>query len=425
MEEIIRLPYGDGTREFNISGLKPLKILKPKDYSGTNNYRDLIQGAIEKPMYGPSLKDIARGKSSAVILVSDKTRRTLAKEIVPDILEELSQCGIPLSRIAVIIAVGAHPMLTEEEIVSLLGDDVAGSVTVVNHNCREDFSLEYKGLSSRGTPIHINKTLLEADLKILTGSINYHDFAGFSGGAKSILPGISGRSTISHNHLLLLHPVFGAGYNPMAKAGILDGNPVHEDMEEIAELVNPDFLINVVFNADGELLQVVSGNWRLAHRMGCKTIEDIFSADIEEKADLVLVSAGGYPFDINFYQVMKSVINTMGMIKENGTIILVASCKEGLGAEHFKEWLSIESPLKLEEELRKDFNMIGKIAYDIRVGLKGKRVLMISDLPGEDVELLGFKNANSLEEAKEMLALKDEATMYIVPYGNITVAKTS
>jgi len=425
MEEIIRLPYGDGTREFNISGLKPLKILKPKDYSGTNNYRDLIQGAIKKPMYGPSLKDIASGKSSAVILVSDKTRRTLAKEIIPDILEELSQCGIPLSRIAVIIAVGAHPMLTEEEIVSLLGDGVAGSVTVMNHNCREDFSLEYKGLSSRGTPIHINKTLLDADLKILTGSINYHDFAGFSGGAKSILPGISGRSTISHNHLLLLHPIFRSGYNPMAKAGILDGNPVHEDMEEIAELVNPDFLINVVFNAAGELLQVVSGNWRLTHRMGCKTIEDIFSADIEEKADLVLVSAGGYPFDINFYQAMKSVINTMGMIKENGTIILVASCKEGLGAEHFKEWLSIESPLKLEEELRKDFNMIGKIAYDIRVGLKGKRVLMISDLPGEDVELLGFKNANSLEEAKEMLSLKDEATMYIVPYGNITVARTS
>jgi len=425
MEEIIRLPYGDGTREFNISGLKPLKILKPRDYPGANNYRDLIQEAIKKPMYGPSLRDIARGKNSAAILVSDKTRRTLAKEIVPDILEELSRCGIPLSRITVIIAVGAHPMLTEEEIVSLLGEDVAGSVTVVNHNCREDSSLGYKGLSSRGTPIYINKIFLDADLKILTGSINYHDFAGFSGGAKSILPGVSGLSTISHNHLLLLHPVFGSGYNPKAKAGILDENPVHEDMEEIAGLVNPDFLINVVFNADGELLQVVSGNWRLAHRIGCKTIEDVFSADIEEKADLVLVSSGGYPFDINFYQAMKSVINTMGMIKENGTIILVASCKEGLGAEHFKEWLSIESPLKLEEELRKDFNMIGKIAYDIRVGLKGTRVLMISDLPGEDVELLGFKNANSLEEAKEILSLKDEATMYIVPYGNITVARTS
>jgi len=424
MEEIIRLPYGKTEREFSIEGLTLLGILKPKRYPEIKDQKEAIYRAIRNPDYGQSLLEIARGKGSAVILVSDKTRRTLAKEIVPVILEELTKSGIPLSRITIIIAVGAHPMLTRDEIKALLGEEITDTVTVVNHNCRDMSSLEYRGISSRGTPIYINKIFLEADLKILTGAVNYHDFAGFSGGAKSILPGISGFPTISHNHLMLLDPSFGSGYNPMASAGVLDGNPVHEDMEETAELTGIDFIINTVVNADGKLSGIVSGtDWKKAHRAGCKMIEEIFSAEIREKADAVLVSAGGYPFDINFYQVMKSVINTMQMIKDDGGIILTASCSEGLGADNLREWLNIESPVRLEEELRKDFNMIGKIAYDIRVGLKDKKVVMITDLPKEEVEFLGFQKADSLEEAKEILSLRENSTIYVVPYGNITTAR--
>jgi nickel-dependent lactate racemase len=223
---------------------------------------------------------------------------------------------------------------------------------------------------------------------------------------------------------MLLDPAFGKGYNPMASAGILDGNPVHEDMEEIAELIGIHFIINTVFNAGGKLSGVFSGtDWKQAHRAGCKVIQEIFSAEIRERTDAVLVSAGGYPFDINFYQVMKSVINTMQMIKDGGGIILTASCSEGLGTDNLREWLDIESPVKLEEELRKDFNMIGKIAYDIRVGLKDKKVVMITDLPEEDVEFLGFQKADSLEEAREILSLRENSTIYVVPYGNITTAR--
>lgn len=423
MEEIIRLPYWDKVVEFKLSRIKSIRVLKPRDYLGIDDSKNLIYKAIKSPTYGPSLEEIAKKKESAVILVSDKTRRTLAKEVIPILLEELSSIGVPLNRITIIIAVGAHPMLKKDEIEELLGKDVVSSVNVINHNCRDEASLKYEGVSSRGTPIYINKIFLEAELKILTGSINYHDFAGFSGGPKSILPGISGFSTISHNHLLLLNPEFGSGYNPKAKAGILDGNPVHEDMEEVAELANPDFLINVVFNANGQLVQVVSGRWKPAHRAGCKTIEKIFSVKVEKRADIVLVSSGGYPFDINFYQVMKSLINTMDIVKENGTIVLVASCKEGLGTEDLKKWLNIGSPTKLEKELREDFNMIGKIAYDIKIGLRGKRILMLTDLPKEDVELLGFEKINSLDEIEERLCLKDTDTIYVVPYGNITTPK--
>lgn len=326
--------------------------------------------------------------------------------------------------VAVIIAVGAHPMLTEEEIEHLLGSDVVGRVTVVNHDSKDFSSLEYRGVSSRGTPIYINRAFLEAELKIITGSVNYHDFAGFSGGAKSIVPGVSGFSTISHHHLMLLNPSFGEGYNHLATAGVMKGSPVHEDMEEIAELTGPDFIVNVVFNAEGRLSQIVSGSdWKRAHGAGCKTIERIFSVKARERADVVLVSAGGYPFDINFYQAMKSIMNTMDIVKDNGVIVLVASCTEGLELEQFREWLNIESPVNLERELRKSFNMIGKIAYDIKVGLKGKRVLMITDLSKEEVELLGFQKIDSLEEAKNVLSWEEESTLYVVPYGNITLAK--
>lgn len=426
MEEIIKLPYGDIEKEFNLKGLRVLGVLKPQKYPEIVEQKDAIYKAIKTPEYGSSLIDIAKGKRSAVILVSDKTRRTLAKEVVPILLEELTKGGIPLSSIVIIVAVGAHHMLTEEEIEHLLGRDVTEAVTVINHNCRDESSLEYRGVSSKGTPIYINKIYLESELKILTGAVNYHDFAGFSGGAKSILPGISGFSTISHNHIMLLNPSFGTGYNPMATAGILEGNPVHEDMEEVAELVGIDFIINTVFNAEGKLSIIVSGtNWKQAHRAGCKAIEEIFSVEVKGKADIVLVSAGGYPFDINFYQVMKSVINTMKMIKEDGAIILVASCKEGLGTENLREWLNIESPTKLEKELRNNFNMIGKIAYDIRVGIGKRKVIMITDLPEEEVKLLGFQKADTLEEIKEILSLRNDPTLYIVPYGNITIARSS
>lgn len=423
MEKTVELPYGTTIKEFDISDFKLLGILKSNRYPEIEDPREVIYNAIKNPNYGLPLRELAKNKKSAAILVSDKTRRTYIKEILPILLEELARDGIPLGKIVIIIAVGAHPLLTEEEIQSLVGEDIVNNVTVMNHNCRDISSLEYRGISSRGTPVFLNKFFLEADLKILTGAINYHDFAGFSGGAKSILPGISGSNTISHNHLLLLNPVFGAGYNPLATAGNIEGNPVHEDMEEIAGLLDPDFLINVVFNADGKLCRVVSGNWKLAHRAGCKTVEEIFSAKVKEKADVVLVSAGGYPFDINLYQAMKSVINTMNIVKDDGFIILVSECSEGLGTENLKEWLNIEPPERLEEELRKDFNMIGKIAYDIKIGLKEKKVLMISDLSEKDIKLLGFRKINTLEEVKDVISLKRETSLYVVPYGNITLPK--
>lgn len=426
MEEIIKLPYGDKEREFDIKGLKLLGILKPQKYPEVIDQKDAIYTAIRKPKYGVPLIEIAKGKQSAVVLVSDKTRRTLVREIIPILLEELIKGGILLSNITIIIAIGAHPMLTEEEIKSLLGEDILRAVTIINHDCKDKSSLAYRGVSSRGTPIYLNKKYLEAELKILTGAVNYHDFAGFSGGAKSILPGISGFSTISHNHLMLLNPLFGTGYNPMATAGILEGNPVHEDMEEIAELAGIDFIINTVFNTEGKLSKIVSGtNWRQAHSSGCRTIEEIFAVEVKERADIVLVSAGGYPFDINLYQAMKSIINTMKIVKEDGIIVLVASCKEGLGTENLKDWLNIESPVRLERELRNSFNMIGKIAYDIRIGIGKRKIFMVTDLAENEVEFLGFRKIKDLEEIRELLHLKDNSTLYVVPYGNITIAKPS
>ena len=354
MEEIIRLAYGETAKKFSISGLKLLGILKPHSYTELKNQQEAIHKAIRNPDYGPPVGDIAQGKKSAVILVSDKTRRTLAREIVPPLLDELSRGGVPSSGITVIIAVGAHPMLTEEEIEHILGSDVVGRVTVVNHDSKDFSSLEYRGVSSRGTPIYINRAFLEAELKIITGSVDYHDFAGLSGGAKSIVPGVSGFSTISHNHLMVLNPSFGEGYNHLATAGVMKGNPVHEDMEEIAELTGPDFIVNVVFNAEGRLSQIASGSdWKRACGAGCKTIERIFSVKARERADVVLVSAGRYPFDINFYQAMKSITNTMDIVKDNGVIVLVASCTEGLELEQFREWLNIESPVNLERVEKK------------------------------------------------------------------------
>jgi len=426
MEKVITLPYGNTQLNIDIAGFNLLGILKPNYYPEIKLPEKAIYNALRNPLYGPPLIELARNKKDAVILVSDKTRRTFVKEIIPFILEELSSGGVPSSRVTIVIAVGAHPMLKDEEIKELLGEEIVRTVTIVNHNCRDEQSLTYIGVTSRGTPIYVNRLLLDADLKILTGAINYHDFAGFSGGAKSILPGVSGFSTISHNHLLLLNPEFGSGYNPEATSGILSGNPVHEDMEEVANLVKPDFLINVVFNSEMKLSQIVSGDWKLAHSLGCKIVESIFSARVKEKSDVVLVSSGGFPFDINLYQAMKAIINTIHLVKDDGTIILLASCKEGLGAEGFKEWLEKDDIEKLERDLRAEFNMIGKIAYDVRVRLKDINIVTVAELVKDEVNLFGFKKAISTKEALE-LALSnvhsDNPTLYVIPYGNITIGR--
>jgi len=423
MEEVI-LPYGDTQLNIDISKFNLLGVLKPKYYPEIKSKEKAIYNALRSPLYGPPLIDLAKNKKSAVIIVSDKTRRTFIREIIPFILEELSKGGIPTSRVTIVIAVGAHPMLKDEEIKDLLGEEVVEAVTVVNHNCRDTWALKYIGVTSRGTPIYINKLVLEADLKILTGAINYHDFAGFSGGAKSILPGVSGFSTISHNHLLLLNPEFGSGYNPEATSGILSGNPVHEDMEEVASLVKPEFLINVVFNAEMKLSQIVSGNWKLAHSVGCKIAKGIFSSKVKEKSDVGLVSSGGFPFDINFYQAMKSIINTLPLVKDGGNIILLASCKEGLGEDGFREWLKKDDVEKLERDLRAEFNMVGKIAYDVKVRFKNIKVMIVTDLSEEEVSLFGFKKAiDSKEALKSVLSNSDKPNLYVIPYGNITVGR--
>jgi nickel-dependent lactate racemase len=242
------------------------------------------------------------------VVASDITRAWARFDIfLPHILNELNRAGVPDIDIVLIVALGAHRINTLEEQITVYGQEVVDRVKIVQSYApiAEDFT--HIGTTSRGVPVSINKEILNANKVILTGGIVYHPMGGFGGGRKSILPGVAGYATIQANHSFCLSDVVGQGTNSNCASGKLDGNVMNEDMIEIAEMVNPDFIFNVTQTEDGKFARFFAGHWLKAWLEGCKTVEEIFGVTITEKVDLVIASTGGYPKDINLYQANKTM----------------------------------------------------------------------------------------------------------------------
>jgi nickel-dependent lactate racemase len=328
-------------------------------------------------------------------------------------LDELYEAGVKKEDISVVLALGSHRRHTEEEKIRLLGERVYNEVKCIDSDADDCVRM---GVTSSGTPVDIFRLVAEADRRICVGNIEYHYFAGYSGGAKAIMPGVSTPSAIQANHSKMILDD--------AKAGKLEGNPVREDLEEAIKYCPIDFIVNVVLDEKKEIIYSVAGDYIKAHREGCKFLDKIYKIRLKEKADIIIVSQGGAPKDLNLYQTQKALDNAKHAVKDGGIIILAGSCKEGLGSQIFEEWMTqANTPDDLISRIRENFKLGGHKAAAIALVLKKAKIFLVSELEHELVKSIFMEPYDTVQEAYNdaIKELGDDAKVLIMPYGGSTL----
>jgi nickel-dependent lactate racemase len=397
-------------------------ILIPRKTSPVAALPQAIDTALEQPTKSPPLDTFVRKGDAVVIVVSDLTRYTGANSFLPHLTRHISRKGIPDKDVSIIFALGIHRPMTVHEQKRVVGDEVAERFTMENHATKDDTRLVALGETTRGTPVVLNRRVAEADKVILTGTIGYHYLAGFGGGRKSIIPGVASYDACVATHLLVLDPTK-PGRHPQARAGNLRGNPMHEDMLEALAFLPPVFLFNTVLSADRAILSLAAGNGEAAFYEGCRFVDQYCKIPINEKADVVIASCGGFPKDINFIQSHKTLEYAMNALKPGGVMILAAACTEGLGHPDFARWLQFQDPVGMEAALRKHFQINGQTAYATLLKARRARILLLSELPDATVHALSMTPVRSLEEAlSEAYRLMGEnASIYVIPHGSLVL----
>ena len=404
--------------------LEPNKVELPQRTAAEH-----IRWALDHPVDSAPLKELVKAGDKVCIVISDVTRRWQSPETyIPVLVAELEAAGVRDEDMLIISATGTHRRQTPEEHAGLVTQAVYDRITLVDHVCTDEENLAYVGTTTRGTPVWLDKRALACDKIILTGGVVYHFMAGFGGGRKSILPGISGRETIMKNHNLALNPGLGAGSNPEVRSANMNAsNPVHADMMEACSMVNPTFLVNVVVNDDQEIIAAFAGNWITAHRAACDLVDRMYGVPAREKTPLVIASAGGYPKDLNFYQTIKTLCNALEVVEKDGTIILVTRSQEGFGnADTERQIAGFSTMLEREKDLRENFSIGAFIGYLFAESAEKYHMIVVT---GMDQAAFGSAKIHAVKTLDEALELSRrlnggrDLRATLMPHGANTLPK--
>ena len=384
-----------------------------------------IHWALEHPIDSAPLRELVKPGETVCIVISDVTRRWQSPETyIPILIEELEHAGIRDEDMLIISATGTHRTQTPEEHMGLVTKAVYDRIRVVDHVCTDEANLVHVGDTSRGTPVWLDKRAMNCDHIVLTGGVVFHFMAGFGGGRKSILPGISGRETIMKNHNLALNPGLGNGSNPEVRsANLSDSNPVHADMVEACAMAKPTFLLNVVVDDDQKVISAFAGNWKTAHEAACQLVDTMYGVQIRERTPMVIASAGGFPKDLNFYQTIKTLCNALAVVEENGTIILVTRSEEGFGNEDTRRIIA-DYPTMLEREkaLRENFSIGAFIGYLFAESAEKYHMIAVTGIPQVEFGTAKIHVVATLDEAlamaKDLNGGKDLRTTLLPPGAN-------
>lgn len=409
----LTIGFGSIPQEVSISDNLVMDILKANEVEIGLTGIDEIKRSLKAPIGTKRLKDIVKSGEKVVIITSDITRPVPSYKIIPSILDEIYEAGINKEDIVVVLALGSHRVHTDEEKIKLLGERVYNEVKCIDSDANDCVRM---GETKSGTPVDIFRVVAEADRRICVGNIEYHYFAGYSGGAKAIMPGVSTPSAIQANHSKMILDD--------AKAGKLEGNPVREDLEEAITYCPIDFIVNVVLDEKKEIIYSVAGDYIKAHREGCRFLDKIYKKELKEKADIIIVSQGGAPKDLNLYQTQKALDNAKHAIKDGGIIILVGSCKEGLGSQIFEEWMiEANAPDDLITRIRQNFRLGGHKAAAIALILKKAKIFLVSEMEHELVKTIFMEPYDTVQEAYNaaIKELGDDVKVLIMPYGGSTL----
>ena len=363
----------------------------------------------------PRLRDTVRPGETIAIVTSDITRPMPTAKVMPALLDELYAGGVRPEDITLVFALGSHRQHTEAERRKLAGERAYSEIQCVDSD--PDDCVSY-GTTSRGTPVDITRVVAEADRRICLGNIEYHYFAGYSGGAKAIMPGVSTRAAIQANHSRMVLPE--------CCAGNLETNPLRLDIEEAGAMVGVDFILNVVLSEHKEILKAVAGDVTKAHRAGCAFLDTLYRKELTEAADIVLVSQGGAPKDLNLYQTQKALDNAKHAVKDGGVIILIGSCREGLGERTFEEWMTAAPTAhSLIERIQREFKLGGHKAAAIAMVLERAEVDLVSELDDDFIRSLFLVPQPSAQAALDhaFAKLGPDARVLSMPYGGSTLPK--
>jgi nickel-dependent lactate racemase len=404
----IEIPYGRGHTTVDIPEPNILEVIRLEKPAAPGDEERIVAEALRNPIASPPLRELAEGKKSAAVLVSDVTRPCPSYKFLPSLLDELEPAGV--EDVSIVFGLGIHRAQTDAEKRSLVGEDVAARVNRLADSSEGGY--ESIGRTGAGTPIEICREVLGRDLLIATGNLEYHYFAGYSAGAKAVLPGACSRRTVQANHSLML--------DDRAVAGRHADNPLRQDIEEAGRVVGIDFLFNVILDDRKKIIAAVAGKNNEAHLRGIGVYDGLFKRAVREKADIVITSPGGHPKDMNLYQSQKALDNIKDIVKDGGEIILVASCEEGYGERVFEEWMAdVKDYRKLHRRIREEFVLGGHKAVAISKLLAKTKVRLYSCYGPEETERLGFIKAGPLQPYLEnRIAASPGLKIIVVPGGS-------
>ncbi len=394
----IQLRYDKRELEVSVAEKNLSSILMPKEYKKILSEESIIKTAIHNPIESDHLENIVKKGETIAIVTSDISRPMPSYKVLPYLVSTLEKSGVQHKDIMVVLALGSHRNHSEDEKKKLVGAQIYDSeVQIIDSDMNNCVNL---GTCNNGTPVDVFKPVIDADRVICLGNIEYHYFAGYSGGAKAIMPGVSSHKAIQANHKNMIHK--------NAMAANLDTNPVRQDIDQVPDFMTIDFIINVVLDTQKNIIGAFAGHWKEAHRQGCKFLDDIYGLKLDHRAEIVLVSPGGYPKDLNLYQAQKGLDNAKHAVTDNGTIILCASAKEGFGEKNFEKWMLEMDAGQRVKSISEKFVLGGHKAAAIGQIQEKADIYIVTDLDKSIVDQIGFVYFETLDDALEQAMKKHD-----------------
>ena len=412
----IEVPYGRSFLSISLPDDLPVDIIEAPTIPPASEPLQVVRDALDNSLGGIDLSAFS-GVKSVGIAISDKTRPVPNQHLLPPLLERLEALGISSQSIKLFVAVGTHTPMTPEEFPSILPESILKRYTTVSHDSTDANNMVYRGDTSRGTPVWVNKEFVNSDLKIVVGNIEPHYFAGFSGGVKSAAIGLAGTETITRNHALLTHPD--------SQLGTYETNPTRQDIEEMGQKIGIHFALNAVLNQSKQIVHVFSGDPRVVMEKGIPLSREGCQVGIHSKYDLIIASPGGHPKDINLYQSQKGLAHAALATEPGGTIILIAACPEGTGSAHYEDWMRDKTS---NEEVIKRFTSekfrVGPHkAFLIACVASAVRLLFYSDMEKELSKKLLLDPLTNLQQTIDLLVKESKPgeRVGILPHAASTI----
>lgn len=407
--------FGYSTQIAHVTDKNVMDILYANQVAEPESEVIEILHALKHPIGTKPIGEIVKPGKKIAIVTSDITRPMPTYKVMPHLLDALYDAGVQKEDITLVFALGSHRKHTPEEMIKLAGLRAWNEIKCIDSDPSDCIHM---GTTSAGTPVDITRVVAQADYRICLGNIEFHYFAGYSGGAKAIMPGVSTRDAIQANHSMMVRPE--------ACAGNIVNNPIRNDIEEAGKICGIDFIVNVVLSEHKKILKVVAGDPVQAHREGCKFLDILYLKELEKPADIVVVSQGGAPKDLNLYQTQKALDNARHAVKEGGVIVLVGSCREGLGEHVFEEWMTRSpSPEAMIKRIGHDFQLGGHKAAAIAMTLQKADIYLVSEMEPEFVKSLFLTPMPDVQTAIDAAfeKLGKDATVLAMPYGGSTLPR--